>query len=92
MCEFGGDDHAVMVAARTRKDADQSVGRRLDDRDACRQALKAAERHHHIFAVIGQRRSLQIRTYALNLLQNRPGAGKTTITPLAAGEGCSTDK
>ena len=90
--DLGRDDDAVVMPAGARQDAEQFVLLGIDHGNAAGEALKAAERHQHIFAVIGDGGRLQIGTDALNFLFIFQVAVSTTITPLAAGEGCSTDR
>jgi cobalt-zinc-cadmium resistance protein CzcA len=73
--ELGRDDHAVMVPAIARPDADQFVRFRIDEGDAAGQPLEPAEHADHVFAVIGDRERLHVRPDALNLLLDLPGLG-----------------
>jgi len=92
MRKFCGDYYTVVVAARTRQDADQSVGRRLNYRNAARQALEAAERHQDIFAVISKCRVCRSGPMPWISFKMVQVLVSTTMTPLAAGAGCSTDR
>ncbi len=56
--QLGRDDHAVMMPAVARQDADQCVGGGIDDRDAARLSLEAAERRQHVLSVVGDGRRL----------------------------------
>ena len=82
------NDHAVVVAAVARPDADQLVGLGVDEGDAAGEPLEAAEHADHVFAVIGDPKVCMsgpmpwISFLIVQVLVS------TTMMPLNAGEGC----
>src|SRR5262245_12439069 len=73
--ELGRDDDAVVVAAAARQDAQELIGRGVDDGNPARQPLEAAEWREQILPVVGYGGRLQVGTDALDLLLDRPGLG-----------------
>jgi len=70
--ELGRDNDAVMMAAGAWQNAEQLIGRGIDNGNAAGLPLKAAERRHDVFAVIGDGGRLQIGTDTLNFLLDLP--------------------
>ena len=93
MFELCRDDHAIVVAAIARPDADQLISLNVDEGNAAFESLEDAEYADHVFAVLGDRQSLHVRPDPLDLLLDRPGAGVDHHDPAArAGDGCRIER
>jgi hypothetical protein len=53
MFELCRDDHAIVVAAIARPDADQLISLNVDEGNAAFESLEDAEYADHVFAVLG---------------------------------------